>query len=125
MDRQALLYVPGLDGTGRLLYQQPGLHEAYRVICESYPQDRETTYEELAASAAGRLEQAAGGRPGVVLAESFGGGVGLTLALNRPDLVERLILVNTFAYFPARLLIQLGAYLGRWFPEKPSHPATR
>ena len=124
-DRQVLLYLPGLDGTGRLLHRQTALHRSYRVLCESYPQDRPATYEQLAAAAAQHLEEAAAGRPGVVLAESFGGAVALTLALARPDLVGRLVLVNTFAYFPRRYRIRLAAWLGKFLPDKPSHPATR
>jgi pimeloyl-ACP methyl ester carboxylesterase len=120
--RQPLLYLPGLDGTGRLLHRQPELWERYKVCCASYPQDRPASYAALAA-AAGRLE-AAGGRPAVVLAESFGGAVALTLALSWPDLVERLVLVNTFAYFPRRPLIALLAGLSWLLPPRPSNPAT-
>lgn len=123
--QQALLYLPGLDGTGKLLHRQPALHRTYHVVCEAYPQDRSTTYEELAAAAETHLEEAGGGRPGIILAESFGGAVGLTLTLKRPDLVERLVLINTFAYFPSRWIIRLAGRLGAWLPGTPSHPATR
>jgi len=122
LTKPSLLYVPGLDGTGRLLHRQPSLHANFNVRCLSYPQDRVTTYAELAALAASELEQIG---PGVVLAESFGGAVALTLALSRPELIQRLILVNTFAYFPSRWKIRLCAWLGRFLPHRPSHPATR
>src|SRR5438105_3401036 len=65
------------------------------------------------------------GRPATVVAESFGGAVALTLALRHPELLERLVLVNTFAYFPSRLLIALGATLGRLLPARPSPPRSR
>lgn len=120
--RSGLIYVPGLDGTGKLLHRQPGLHSAYNVRCISYPQHQPATYAELAALAARELEQVG---PGVVLAESFGGAVALTLALSRPELVQRLVLVNTFAYFPSRWKIRLASWAGRLFPARPSHPATR
>jgi 3-oxoadipate enol-lactonase len=118
------MYLPGLDGTGRLLHRQTALHDHYQVLCESYPQDHATTYEEMAATAITHLEEA-GGRPSVLLAESFGGAVALTLVLTRPDLVERMILVNTFAHFPAPLRIRLAAWLGRFFPDRSSPPSTR
>jgi pimeloyl-ACP methyl ester carboxylesterase len=121
--RPPLVYLPGIDGTGRLLYRQEGLHRIYQVECVAYDQDRPATYAELAALGIERLEKA--GRPGVVLAESFGGAVALTLALARPDLVERLVLVNTFAWFPARWRIRLAAWAGQLFPSRPAHPATR
>jgi pimeloyl-ACP methyl ester carboxylesterase len=122
--RPPLLYLPGIDGTGRLLHRQVELHAEYDVRCEAYPQDRPVAYDELAAAAARRLEQA-GGRPATVLAESFGGAVALTLAVARPDLIERLVLVNTFAYFPARLRLRLAAWAGRRFPARPAPAATR
>jgi pimeloyl-ACP methyl ester carboxylesterase len=117
-----LVYFPGLDGTGRLLHRQPGLDDHYRVHSVSYPQDRASTYTELSELAVPILEKEG---PGVVLAESFGGGVALTLALRRPELIRRMVLVNTFAYYPRRALIRLGAWLGRLLPLKPSHPITR
>jgi pimeloyl-ACP methyl ester carboxylesterase len=125
MSQPTLIYLPGLDATGRLLHRQPALHDEYQVLCESYPQDRVITYEELAATAATHLEEASADRPAVVLAESFGGAVALTLALARPELIERLVLVNTFAYFPARVRVTVANWLGRYFPNRPSPPWTR
>ncbi len=124
---KTLLYVPGLDGTGRLLHRQPGLSERYDVVCQQYPQDEPQTYDSLAAASAATLEarQTSDHPRAVVLAESFGGAVALTLALRRPDLIERLVLVNTFAYFPRRWLIQIGACFGPLLPPRPSSPLTR
>jgi pimeloyl-ACP methyl ester carboxylesterase len=117
-----LVYLPGLDGTGRLLHRQNALHEQYVVHCVRYPQHSPNSYTELARLGIDALERTG---PGIVLAESFGGAVALTLALARPELVRRMVLVNTFAYFPRRPLIHLVAGVGRWFPHKPSHPITR
>ena len=123
--RPVLLYMPGLDGTGRLLYRQTGLYRDYRVLCESYPQAGPQTYESLAATAARHLEQATGGEAAIVLAESFGGAVALTLALTRPELIRRMVLCNTFAYYPARFRINLLAWLSSFAPTRPVHPFTR
>jgi pimeloyl-ACP methyl ester carboxylesterase len=124
---RTLLYLPGLDGTARLLHRQPGLHARYDVVCQPYSQDEPRTYAGLADLAAGALEaRRSPEHPrAVVLAESFGGGVALMLALRRPELIERLVLVNTFAYFPRRWLIRLAAYFGPWLPARPSPPLTR
>jgi len=122
-ERPPLIYLPGLDGTGRLLHRQPQLFERYRVDCRSYPQDRRTTYDELAADTLEAIRRL-GGRA-ILLAESFGGAVALRVARDRPEAVERLVLVNTFARHPQRLLMRLAAWLSRDAPDKPAHPATR
>jgi len=120
--RCPVVYLPGVDGTGRLLFRQTGLHDRYTLRCASYPQDDRHTYADLAAAAVRLLEETG---PGVVLAESFGGAVGLLVALQRPDLVRRLVLVNTFAHYPRRFIIDVLGFVGPWLPNTPTHPATR
>ncbi len=117
-----VVYLPGIDGTGRLLYRQERLNAAFAVRCVSYPQDDSHTYADLVALGVRALEETG---PGVVLAESFGGAVALMVALERPDLVRRLVLVNTFARYPRRLFIDAAGLVGPWLQMKPSHPATR
>ncbi len=119
--RPRLVYLPGIDGTGRLLHRQPRLSEEYDVRRVCYPQDRPNTYDALAEL--GEAELPAEG--GVVVAESFGGAVALTLALRRPDLVRRLVLVNTFAWYPRQPLIQLLAAGGRYLPRRPGPTWSR
>ena len=76
--RCPVLYLPGIDGTGRLLHRQPGLRDRFALRCATYPQDDRHTYADLVALAVRHLEETG---PGVVLAESFGGGVALMTAL--------------------------------------------
>lgn len=120
--RCPVVYLPGIDGTGRLLHRQHGLRDRFAVRCASYPQDDRHAYADLVRIALGHL--AATG-PAVVLAESFGGAVALMVALERPDLVRRLVLVNTFAWYPRRLPVDVLAAVGPWLPWRPSPPATR
>jgi pimeloyl-ACP methyl ester carboxylesterase len=124
---RTLLYLPGLDGTARLLHRQPGLHEAYDVACQPYPQDGPQTYDSLTDLAVAALEarRTLEQPRAVVLAESFGGAVALMLALRRPELIERLVLVNTYAYFPRRWLIRLVSGLAPLLPPRPGSPLTR
>ncbi|QJW92720.1 alpha/beta fold hydrolase [Frigoriglobus tundricola] len=117
-----VVYLPGIDGTGRLLYHQTRLNAEFRVRCVSYPQDDRHTYTDLVRLGVRALEETG---PGVVLAESFGGGVALLVALARPDLVRRLVLVNTFAWYPRRFNIQVAGLVGPWLPRRPAHPITR
>jgi len=117
-----VVYLPGIDGTGRLLYRQTRLNAEFRVRCVSYPQDDRHTYADLVDLGVRALEDSG---PGVVLAESFGGGVALMVALARPDLVRRLVLINTFAWYSRRLFIDVAGLVGPWLPRRPTHPATR
>lgn len=123
--KQPLVYLPGLDGTGRLLHRQPDLFERFDVLCESYPQDRPQTYEELADTAAKHLRERHPDQSAIILAESFGGAVAITFALRHRELVDRMVLVNTFVRFRGRIRIRLASFFGRFLPKKPSHPATR
>jgi len=120
--RPLLVYAPGLDGTGRLLFRQRRLHDEYDLRCIAYPQNRSHSYASLAELVAAPLKERGGG---IVLAESFGGAVALTVALKYPELVRRLMLLNTFAWFPRRAYIEPLAMLGPYLPAKPSHPASR
>jgi pimeloyl-ACP methyl ester carboxylesterase len=85
--RCPVVYLPGIDGTGRLLHRQPGLRDRYALSCVSYPQDARHTYRDLVTLGLRRLEETG---PAVVLAESFGGAVALMASLERPQLVRRL-----------------------------------
>jgi pimeloyl-ACP methyl ester carboxylesterase len=120
--RCPLLYLPGIDGTGRLLHRQDGLHRRFDVTCAAYPQDDAHSYRDLVEIGRRHLEQSG---PAVVLAESFGGAVALMLALERSDLVRRLVLVNTFAYYPRRLSIDALGLIGPWLPNRPTPAFTR
>jgi pimeloyl-ACP methyl ester carboxylesterase len=117
-----VVYLPGIDGTGRLLYRQTGLFARYAVRCVSYPQDDRHSYRDLVASGIQHLEATG---PAVLLVESFGGAVALWIALERPDLVRRLVLINTFAYYPLRTYIEVLRQIGPWLPNVPAHPVTR
>lgn len=116
MPTSPLVFLPGLDGTGRLLYRQRRLFEQYDVRSVAYPHTPQT-YAQLAALGEAELEQTG---PGFVLAESFGGAVALTLALKRPDLVRGLVLVNTFAYYPIRWVIHPVTWVSYFFLPRPS-----
>jgi pimeloyl-ACP methyl ester carboxylesterase len=84
-----LVLLPGLDGTSRLVADFCGLSGA-RVI--EYPQ-REMTYAALADHAIALLPE----RP-VLIAESFGGAIGVLIASRVP--VEALVLCNSFVLPP-------------------------
>lgn len=121
-DRPPLAYVPGIDGSGRLLLgAEERLSASFRLLCLRYRHDPEADlvgdgYPELAASLVDAL-RARGVARALVLAESFGVSVALRAALDRPDVVAGLALVNGFAHYPARLRLALSSRLAPLVPR--------
>lgn len=105
-----MVYVPGIDGTGDLLLGlEPRIEARMRLVRLAYTGDGDLpdTYADLAASAASVARAQGVGRC-LLLAESFGGAVALQMALDHPELVAGLLIVNSFAYYPERLRLALA-----------------
>jgi pimeloyl-ACP methyl ester carboxylesterase len=110
----AFVYVCGIEGSGKLFYKQAAdLTRDHTVV--SFPLRRDGWYGmgRLVEDLAWVIEEA-GGRA-TVLGESFGGLLTMAAALERPELFERIILVNTFPHFAQRLKIHAGCVLFRAF----------
>jgi pimeloyl-ACP methyl ester carboxylesterase len=92
------IFLPGMDGTGRLLAPQlAGLRAAFDIRCLSIPPDDLTGWDGLVQQTAhliGIEQKRASPRPTYLCGESFGGCLALKLAAHFPRLCERLILVN-------------------------------
>lgn len=104
-----LVFVPGIDGTGRMFYRQaPRLAPSYRVATYRLRDDA-PTMDALVGDLGGVLDAAApDGGPAVVVGESFGGALALSFALARPERVRALVALNTFACFGARHRLRLA-----------------
>jgi pimeloyl-ACP methyl ester carboxylesterase len=108
-----LVYVPGLDGSGELLFaQEPELARRYRLLRTRSRADRTFGYADLVDDVAAALDAEKVERA-TILGESFGGTVALRFALAHPERVARLVLVSTFAYFSNRRLLGAGLFLCR------------
>jgi len=84
-----------MDGSGRLFYRQvPLLAKRYRVATYRL-RDEAPSMDVLVAD----LASVIGPTPAVVVGESFGGTVALSLALARPELVAALVIINSFPRF--------------------------
>ncbi|MCB9915993.1 MAG: alpha/beta hydrolase [Planctomycetes bacterium] len=122
-----LVYVPGIDGTGELLLGlTPRLEACFRLVRLAYDvrEPRADGYAELAASVA-EVVRARGVARCLVLCESFGGAVGLQLALDAPELVAGVCVVNSFAYYPERGRLALARGLSPLVPEAAFHFGRR
>lgn len=113
-----LVNIAGLDGTGELFFKQaPDLARAYRVVTFRHREAGEFTYDDLADDVAAIIRDL-NEASATVVAESFGGGVGLTFALRHPKMVDRLVIVNSFPRYRERMRIRLAAKLASTLPSR-------
>jgi pimeloyl-ACP methyl ester carboxylesterase len=100
-----LVLLPGLDGTGSLFAPLiTALSEDIEVIVVSYPRDIVLDYAELEGIVRSHLPT---DRPYYLLAESFSGPIGISLAAARPPGLAGLILCASFARTPLPWLAAL------------------
>ncbi len=106
-----LIYVSGLDGTGQLFFKQSArLSAHYRVVTFRSRDHGKFTYDDLTGDLAAIIRDL-GEQKAIVVGESFGGTVALRFALRYPQMVERLVVVNSFPRFRKRFTINLGIRL--------------
>lgn len=111
-----LIYVAGLDGTGLLFFKQaPRLANTYRVVTFRARDHGLFTYEDLVEDLAAIIHDL-GEERATILGESFGGTVALNFALKHPQLVEKLVVINSFPRFRNRKTIKLGRMLTSRLP---------
>ena len=106
-----LVYVPGIDATGEMLLGTADrLEQAFRLVRIRYEPDGEDTYPFLAQSVDDVVANLGLDRV-LVLCESFGGGVALQWALDHPERVAGVLIVNSFAYHSWRVRLQLACWV--------------
>lgn len=105
---RAVVLVPGMNGSGRLFYSQiPRLERSFRTSTYSLRDDAESVAE-LAADLSRIVEGAAPEGRAIVVGESFGGAVALTFALEYPERVAALVILNSFPYFAPQARLRLA-----------------
>lgn len=114
---EAVVLVPGLDGTGRLFYRQtPLLARSYRVATYALRDDADTM-DRLVADLAEVIDIVSPvARRAIVIGESFGGALALTFALAHPDRVRALVVLNSFPFFAPQIRLQLAIWGLRVLP---------
>lgn len=105
----AVVLVPGINGSGDLFYRQvPRLDRSHTVATYSL-RDEAEHLEQLAADLALVIDTAAPvERRAIVIGESFGGAVALTSALEYPERVSALVILNSFAHFGPQIRLRLA-----------------
>jgi pimeloyl-ACP methyl ester carboxylesterase len=106
---EPVVLVPGMDGTGELFYRQvPLLAQSYRVATYAL-RDATDSMDVLVEDLAVVIERVAPEeRSAIVVGESFGGTLALSLAIARPERVRALVVLNSFSYFAPRIRLRLA-----------------
>jgi len=108
---EALVLVPGMDGTGQLFYRQtPSLSESFRTA--TYALRSTATAMDVLVEDLGRVVDtvAPDTRRAVIVGESFGGALAMSFALARPTQVSALVVLNSFPYFAPQFRLRLARY---------------
>lgn len=116
LNREPIVLVPGLDGTGALYYRQvPLLERRYRVLTHRLRDDRRLL-SQLVEDLDARVREAADGRRVTLVGESFGGALALSYALAHRERVGRLVILNSFPRVASRARLWLGYHAVRAMP---------
>lgn len=106
-----------MDGTGRLFYRQvPLLAKRYRVATYTL-RDAAPGMDVLVEDLTRVIESAARGpAAAIVIGESFGGALALSLALAHPERVRALVVLNSFSRFLPQFRLTLAISALRLLP---------
>ena len=108
---EAVVLVSGMDGTGQLFYRQvPLLARSYRVATYAL-RDTAATMDALVTDLVRVIETIAPAeRRAILIGESFGGALAMSLALAKPDHVRALVILNSFPYFTPQVRLRLAIW---------------
>jgi pimeloyl-ACP methyl ester carboxylesterase len=113
----AVVLVPGLDGTGQLFYRQRPLLTRSRKVATYALRDSTSEMSTLVGDLAGVIETVApADKRAIVIGESFGGTLAMSLALARPERVAGLVVLNSFAHFTPQFRLHLALWGLRALP---------
>ena len=120
-DLPLFLYLPGMDGSGRLLTTQTQkLASRFSLRCLSIPTNDMSDWRNLTNTVIKLVEEeleATGKERLYICGESFGGCLGIKLAEAKPELIEKLILVNPASAFNEQPILSWGIPITRYLPD--------
>lgn len=120
-ERPLFVYLPGMDGTGRLLRTQiQNLETVFDLRCLAIPSDNLTSWEDLTQLVLNlivdELKQQQS-RSVYLCGESFGGCLALKLALMVPEMFDGIILTNPATSLNQRSRLLWLAQWAHWLPD--------
>lgn len=117
-----LVFLPGMDGSElSLRHHFEPLATMFDVRCFRIPGDDVTSLTGLASRLLELLaveKESQPRRPVYLCGESFGACLALEAVSHRPNLFDRLVLINPASSFNRRLWRSLGSAVLRWMPGK-------
>jgi len=113
------VYLPGMDGTGRLLHRQtPSLQKTFDIRCLAIPPDDLTDWDAMAKQVIALIEaELKPARAVYLCGESFGGCLAQKVIMQAKGLIEGLILINPASSFKFYPWMSLGEPIGRALPS--------
>ena len=120
-DRPLFVYLPGMDGTGKLLQTQSDrLVANFDLRCLAIRTDNYSTWQDLARDTAKLIAlelEPETNREVYLCGESFGGCLALKTALAAPNLIDKLILVNPASCFNQLPILSWGVDITALVPS--------
>jgi len=119
-DAPLLVYLPGMDGTGRLFETQVDkLATNFDLRCLALRHDNYSNWHDLALDTIKLIKIELSGKKNkqvYLCGESFGGCLALKAAIAAPELITKLVLVNPASSSNQLPILGLGADITPWLP---------
>lgn len=122
-----LIYLPGMDGSGKLFYPQVQMWDNFDVRCVYLAKTKNVTWENLTEELINLIQRELrlrGKRDIYLCGESFGGCLALKLMEKIPQLLTGVVLVNSASAFAQRSWLNLGSYITEVMPDAVYQPLT-
>lgn len=114
-----LILVPGIDGTALLFYRQRPLLERHFDV-HTFPlptaDPQQMSMTSLVADLALHIGEVSDDDGVILVGESFGGALALLTAIDHPDLVRGLVIINSFPYLHQRVRLTIAPRLLKLIP---------
>ena len=120
-DLPLLLYLPGMDGTGKLFYNQiSDLKPYFNLRCLTIAPDDLSNWQQLTQATLETLDRElkrVDFKKVYLCGESFGGCLAMSVAIAAPQLFSGMILVNAASSFNEQPILSWGSNFISWMPE--------
>ncbi|MBL1211457.1 alpha/beta hydrolase [Geminocystis sp. GBBB08] len=114
------IYLPGLDGSGKLLKNQTQIWEHFDVRCVAIPPNHGIEWPELTQQLVTLIQEQVkihDDREIYLCGESFGACLAMTLMEKIPNLFTKVILINSASAFHERPWLNWGTYITQIMPD--------